>query len=85
MAYEHVEHPQHYNAYTVECIEMMRRIWGNERTAQWCEMTAYKYRMRVGMKPDNSIEQDLAKEQWYLSMAKELRNEPKQSSNGNKD
>jgi hypothetical protein len=29
--------------------------------------------MRVGMKPDNSIEQDLAKEKWYLRKAKELR------------
>jgi hypothetical protein len=29
--------------------------------------------MRMGTKPDNSIEQDLKKEQWYLNKAKELR------------
>ena len=68
-----VNHPSHYNTYQVECIEMMRRIWGDETTAAWCEMTAFKYRMRVGTKPDNSVEQDLAKEKWYLDKAKELR------------
>ena len=36
-------------------------------------MTALKYRMRMGTKPDNSIEQDLAKERWYLNKAQELR------------
>lgn len=73
--YENVDHPPHYNTYGVECIEMMRRIWGDEATAQWCEITAFKYRMRVGTKPDNPIEQDLAKERWYLDKAKKLRNQ----------
>ena len=73
--YEHVNHPQHYNNDGFECIDMMERIWGSDATALWCEMTAFKYRMRVGTKPNNSIEQDLAKEQWYLNKVKELRNE----------
>lgn len=72
--YEMVNHPNHYNSYSLETIEMMRRIWGDEATAQWCEMTAFKYRMRVGLKPDNSIEQDLAKEQWYITKSNELSN-----------
>ena len=73
--YEHVEHPSHYNHYSSETIAMMVAIWGKERVADWCEITAFKYRMRMGTKPDNSIEQDLKKEQWYLNKAKELRNE----------
>lgn len=73
--YEHVEHPSHYNTYGQETISMMVAIWGKERVADWCEITAFKYRMRMGTKPDNSIEQDLKKEQWYLNKAKELRNE----------
>lgn len=73
--YEHVEHPSHYNTYGQETITMMVAIWGKERVADWCEITAFKYRMRMGTKPDNSIEQDLKKEQWYLNKAKELRNE----------
>lgn len=73
--YEHVEHPSHYNHYSCETIAMMVAIWGKEKVADWCEITAFKYRMRMGTKPDNSIEQDLKKEQWYLNKAKELRNE----------
>ena len=72
-SYEMVNHPTHYNNYSIEVIDMMRYIWGNENTALWCEMTAFKYRMRMGTKPDNSIEQDLDKEDWYLRKAKELR------------
>lgn len=71
--YEQVNHPNHYNQYSIEVIDMMIAIFGEEKTADWCEMTAYKYRMRMGTKPDNSIDQDLAKEKWYLNKAKELR------------
>ena len=53
---------------------MMLRIYGKVATAMWCEMTAFKYRMRLGNKPDNPIEQDLAKERWYLEMAKQIMN-----------
>lgn len=52
---------------------MMVSIYGIEATVTWCEMTAFKYRMRVGTKPDNPVEYDLDKERWYLNKAKELR------------
>ena len=70
--YEMVEHPSHYNKYDVEVIEMMRRIWGDEAVRIWCKLTAFKYRMRLGEKPNNSIKQDLNKEKFYLEYAKEL-------------
>ncbi len=73
--YEHVEHPSHYTNYPCEVIDMMVAIWGKEKVADFCEINAFKYRMRMGTKPDNAIEQDLKKEQWYLNKAKELRNE----------
>lgn len=72
--YEMVNSPKHYNNYSVEVIDMMVSIWGVEKTISFCEMNAFKYRMRVGTKPDNSIEQDLKKEKWYLDKANELRN-----------
>ena len=56
-------------------IEMFRRIYGNEATAIWCEMTALKYRMRMGLKPGEPIERDMEKEDFYLNKAKELRAE----------
>ena len=70
--YEHVNHPKHYNNYSKEVIDMMIDIWGVEKTIAFCEMNAFKYRMRMGTKPENSIEQDLKKEKWYLDKAKEL-------------
>ena len=72
--YEMVNHPTHYNQYGKEVIEMMVDIWGSETVAMWCELNAFKYRMRMGTKPDNSIEQYLKKEKWYLDKANELRN-----------
>ena len=72
--YEMVNHPSHYNKYDIEVIEMMEKIWGKEACRLWCVMTAFKYRMRLGEKPENPIEQDLKKEKWYLDKAKEYEN-----------
>lgn len=65
-----VNHPSHYNGYDVECIEMMRRIWGDEEVRIFCKLNALKYRMRMGHKDD--INQDFAKEKWYVDKMKEL-------------
>lgn len=72
--YEYVNHPQHYNkAGRKECIVEMLSRWGAEATAQWCEMTAYKYEYRLGDKPGDSALQDGQKIDWYMQTAKELR------------
>lgn len=71
-AYEMVNHPKHYNNYSSEVIDMIEKIWGIEKAIDWCEITAFKYRMRVGTKPGNSTEQDLKKESWYLDKRGEL-------------
>lgn len=71
--YENVNHPQHYNNYSKEVIDMMVDIFGKENTIKFCEMNAFKYRMRMGNKPGNDINQDLEKEQWYLNKAIDLR------------
>ena len=62
--------PAHYKQYPIEVIDMMVRIWGKEAARQYCLMTAFKYRMRLGHKDD--IQQELGKEAWYLKKAKEL-------------
>lgn len=71
--YEMVNHPKHYNEYDIEVIEMMERIWGVEATILFCQMNAFKYRQRMGLKPGQPIEQDLDKEKWYLKKANELK------------
>ena len=53
--YENVDHPNHYNTYDVEVIDMMERIWGPEKTAVFCELNAFKYRMRMGTKPTSPL------------------------------
>lgn len=67
--------PDHYKNGSVETIEKMRRIWGNEATALHCEMCAFKYRERIGTKPDQPLDRELAKIYWYEDKAKELRGE----------
>lgn len=66
--------PNHYKGFSKEVIDMMVDIWGNENVATHCEITAFKYRMRMGTKPDQPIERDLEKANWYLNKAKKLRN-----------
>lgn len=68
---EQVNHPKHYNQYSIETIKMMESIWGTEKTIAFCEMNAFKYRMRLGLK--QNTEEDLAKEKWYLDKVKELK------------
>lgn len=71
--YENVNHPNHYNTYDVEVIDMMERIWGPEKTAIFCELNAFKYRMRMGTKPTSPVSEDLDKEMWYLEKFQELK------------
>ena len=71
--YEEVNHPDHYNVYNVEVVEMMERIFGIEETMSWCKLNAFKYRMRAGEKPTSTVEKDLKKEKWCLNKYKELK------------
>lgn len=70
-----MEKVNHYNQHQIETIEMMVRIWGHEKTAIFCELNAFKYRMRLGFKGD--INEDLKKERYYLEKMNELKNHKK--------
>ena len=67
-----VDKQPYYNQYSVEVIDMMERVYGKEKTAIFCELNAFKYRMRIGVKADTTIQEDLAKEKYYLNKVKEL-------------
>ena len=71
-AYDHIN-PSHYKQSGKEVIDMMVDIWGKDAVATHCEITAFKYRMRLGNKPDQPIERDLEKAKWYEAKAKELK------------
>ena len=85
--YEMVNHPNHYNRYSVEAVEMARRIWGDEALITAAEITAFFYRMRMGLKPENSVQQELDKENVWLNYAKKLRdgNPGTEVDNNNKE
>jgi hypothetical protein len=64
--------PDHYKQNDKEVWRMMVDIWGLEAFKLHCQMCAFKYRMRLGNKPDQPIEQDLKKALWYEAKLKEL-------------
>jgi len=65
--------PSHYKNQSIETIDMMVRIWGAKAVVLFCEINAFKYRMRVGSKEGESIDDDIKKAQWYEQRANELR------------
>lgn len=62
--------PSHYKQYPIEVIEMMVSVFGEKRVADYCLITAFKYRMRLGHKDE--IKQELGKEEWYLNKYSQL-------------
>lgn len=71
--YDSVENPKHYNIYDTEVVKMMELIFGPEKTANWAQLNAFKYRMRMGLKPTAPMEEDFKKEQKCLKIYEELK------------
>lgn len=63
--------PAHYQS-DIEVWEQMIRIWGAEQFIIYCKINAFKYRMRAGKKPGNSIHDDIEKALWYEKKIEEL-------------
>lgn len=66
-------HPDHYKLSDGrEVIDEMIILFGRERVADWCRLTAYKYLYRHGNKKGESADTDLKKMDYYLAKAEEL-------------
>lgn len=65
--------PSHYKSFPKEVYEIMIFVWGVEKYVAFCEMNAFKYRMRAGTKPGQPADRDLEKAKWYEDMAKKLK------------
>ena len=50
--FETIDHPQHYTAYPVEVIDIIRAALGPEGFKSYCFGNEIKYRLRAGMKGD---------------------------------
>lgn len=71
--YEYVDGPAHYHG--TECIEKMRKLYGDDAVRWFCICNAYKYRFRNGSKPDVTAEQDEEKARWYENYAANMMGE----------
>lgn len=70
--YDQKGNAKHYSDNRINMVRMLDSIWGTETTMKFCEMNAFKYRMRLGKKDDPSLE--MSKIKWYEAMAKFLQN-----------
>lgn len=68
-----VNHPAHYNSHQHECIDEMLAVFGKEAVINFCVCNAWKYRYRADSK--GSHDRDMAKADWYIDKAMELKNE----------
>ena len=59
-----VNHPQHYNTASIECIKLMLELYGLEAVKSFCKCNALKYLYRADNK--NGLE-DIKKAAWYLN------------------
>lgn len=64
MGNDAVNHPSHYTAFPVEVIEIIKSALGPDGFRAYCFGNEIKYRMRAGLKGDNSAE-DIAKAMTY--------------------
>lgn len=65
--------PDHYKDGSMEVWQQMVQLYGIDKYLAFCELNAFKYRMRAGKKQGNSAQQDIEKALWYESKIKELK------------
>lgn len=64
-----VNHPDHYKAGDYECIDVMRKVYGDDLVIDFCIGNAFKYLFRCAKKGKH---EDLLKARWYLNKYKEI-------------
>jgi hypothetical protein len=70
--YDYVN-PDHYKQDDgKQTWERMVDKYGVEKTAIFCELNAFKYQDRIGKKPNEDVEREQNKINWYNEKAKDL-------------
>ena len=55
-----INHPKHYTKGGLECIDVMRAVFGDEEVKSFCKLNAFKYLWRDGSKgEDKQLEKAL--------------------------
>jgi hypothetical protein len=65
-----VTKPPHYTYGSMEVFDMMLAVFGPKKVKAYCEIAAFKYRMRAGRKDD--VNRDINKALWYEEKYKSL-------------
>jgi hypothetical protein len=67
--------PSHYKSSheSKQVWEMMFDCFGKEKFLAFCELNAFKYRMRAGKKPTSDASDDIKKALWYETRIEEMR------------
>lgn len=66
---EVINHPDHYNTESFECIDVMEEVFGVEAVKNFCKLNAFKYLWRADEKDGLD---DLRKARWYLERIQSL-------------
>lgn len=66
-ALDMVNQPAHYNNGSIECIDAIRAMLGEEGFIAYCRGNAVKYQWRAGLKFNSK--EDMKKSVWYTRMA----------------
>lgn len=64
-----VNHPDHYNQGSVECIVAIEAALGADGVIAFCQGNVMKYLWRAGHKDGEKTLHDFRKAQWYLNHA----------------
>jgi hypothetical protein len=67
--YDQAGNASHYDN-RINTLVLIERTWGTYEAMVFCEITAFKYRARIGRKDDPALE--LTKLKWYETQAKRL-------------
>lgn len=63
--------PDHYKAGKLQTIEQMMIVFGPNKVASFCEVNAFKYHARAGLKGDAVM--DHKKADWYMRLYDRLK------------
>lgn len=71
--YDQDGNANHYDS-RINVLTQIESIWGTRNTMIFCEITEFKYRMRLGKKEGQPLNQELKKANWYSRAAEYLKN-----------
>lgn len=67
---EQIDHPDHYNAGSIECIDAIEAALGREQFIGFLRGQVIKYQWRLGLKGDAAT--DAGKADWYSARLRGL-------------